>query len=760
MPSRTLWFLLGACLTLAWPAPARAQGGQASPLSGCKQLSATYTSQEIDNEKKTGRLTGAPVQIDCDGTSIFADEVWWDEHTLFAKGDLLVVQEGLRVSAERMEMDRETRLGVFWQAYGTARLTERPVERSMFGTLEPEVVFRGAKLEKLGPRTYRLTDGAFSTCVQPTPRWEMTGTAGTVTLNEHVLLRNAVLRVKRVPVFYLPVLYYPLGGDDRASGFLLPTYSSSSLRGTGLSNAYFLVLGRSQDATFYHDWFSASGQGAGAEYRYAAAPGSGGEARFYMLDERQRLGTDGVTVERPAHRSYDVRGTINQALPRGFRLIGRANYFTDASTQQLYQQSVYDLSQRDRYFGGTITGSLGRSRLSAVVEQRDVFFDLNNAQRFGRRPQVNLWLGDMPLGRSRVYLGANGEAAYLVNRPSLSQPQSDRSLWRYDGTARVRAPLSRLPFLSFTTSASWRLTHWRESLDPMTAAQQDVPITRSMISLNADVVGPTFTRVWQTPQNGYAERFKHVIEPHVSVQWLSPFERFNEVVRLDQVDMQVGGTTTVNYSLWNRLMARRRGVGVRQVFAVGVSQNYYSNALAGTFDPQHPSSGTSSFSPIQITASTTPADGIDGRFQMYIDAGTRKVLSYSASASALRRFVQVSAGWSKRQYVPGVRGYDQPAAATHFLNGVATVRLADGRTGATYGFNLDVKNRGFLQQRIVAYYNAQCCGVSVDYQVFSVAHLGFSSLPADRRIGISFTLAGIGSFSNPLGSFGDNGGRR
>jgi hypothetical protein len=30
----------------------------------------------------------------------------------------------------------------------------------------------------------------------------------------------------------------------------------------------------------------------------------------------------------------------------------------------------------------------------------------------------------------------------------------------------------------------------------------------------------------------------------------------------------------------------------------------------------------------------------------------------------------------------------------------------------------------------------------------------------DRRFGISFTLAGIGSFANPFGAFGDNSGRR
>ena len=50
-------------------------------------------------------------------------------------------------------------------------------------------------------------------------------------------------------------------------------------------------------------------------------------------------------------------------------------------------------------------------------------------------------------------------------------------------------------------------------------------------------------------------------------------------------------------------------------------------------------------------------------------------------------------------------------------------------------------------------YAAQCCGVSVDYQVVNVAPYGVG-IQTDHRFNFSFTLAGIGTFTNPLGSFG------
>ena len=315
-------------------------------MAGCKNLRLEFTGrQQIDPDKKTGFISGA-VQIECDDTAIFAEEISWDEKMLYASGDLLVIQQGLRVSADRMDMNRLTRLGTFYNASGTARVTDKPVEQNMFGTLEPEVMFHGATLEKIGPRTYRLTDGWFSTCVQPNPRWEMTGSSGTVTLNERVLLKNAVLKVKGVPVFYLPVLYYPLGEKDRSSGFLIPTYTSSSVRGPGLSTAYFWAISRNQDATFYYDWFSRAGYAVGSEYRVVTQPGSQGDATFYMRDEAAQLAEDGSVI-RAASRSYEVRGTMNQRLSRTFRLIGQVNYFSDAATQQLYEQNLYDFSRRD-----------------------------------------------------------------------------------------------------------------------------------------------------------------------------------------------------------------------------------------------------------------------------------------------------------------------------------------------------------------------------------------------------------------------------
>ena len=105
----------------------------------------------------------------------------------------------------------------------------------MFGTLEPDVYFYGEVIEKIGVDKYRITKGGFTTCVQPTPRWEIVSGRATINLNDYVMMKNAVVRVKDVPVFYLPVMYYPIQEDDRATGFLLPMYATSTYSGSSLA---------------------------------------------------------------------------------------------------------------------------------------------------------------------------------------------------------------------------------------------------------------------------------------------------------------------------------------------------------------------------------------------------------------------------------------------------------------------------------------------------------------------------------------------
>ena len=309
-----------------------------------------------------------------------------------------------------------------------------------------------------------------------------------------------------------------------------------------------------------------------------------------------------------------------------------------------------------------------------------------------------------------------------------------------------------------------------ETRDPVTGQNIPVALTRQLFDIRAQVVGPVLARVFQTPDNGYANGFKHLIEPSFSIQRTMPFfddASFSQVVKNDYaVDQLVGGVTTIRYGLTNRLLARRPTPGAapgtpgalgiaREILSVEAGQTYYTDARAQRADSQYESgrltdSSAGTFSPLQLTAISRPTDETSGQFRAEVDAEFRKFRSLSASGTVHKGTFNLTTGWSRRLIIQGLPGFDE-GRTYHFLDAATTFRSRDNRLGGTYSFNFDMKNTSFLQQRVVAYLNSQCCGVSFDWQSISLPLLGY---PADRRFGISFTLAGIGSFSNPLGSFG------
>jgi len=749
-------FVFAAVLSL--PAMALAQ----QPFK-CSKTPYVDHNGRFEGGDKEGSISGSPVIVICDDTQIYANKISWNETTVFATGDVLVVQPGLRVNASRIEIDRATKMGTFFDAFGTARLSDNEAQRTMFGGMEPEIMFQGEKIERIGPKSYKLTNGMFSTCVQATPRWQLTSGTASIILDDRFTMKNAALKVKGVPVMFLPYMYYPLDRDNRKTGFLMPSYTSSAVRGQSFSNAFFLVLGRSHDATFYYDFASKGYQGAGTEYRYALAGGSG-NAYYYLSDEDDRIAPDG-TVERAGRRSFEVRGDLNQALPRGFRMYGNVNYRSDVTTQQLYQQNVYEQTRRDRNLSFGVDGNITqRLRMSATARQQDIY-NGTVISRNGTLPRVNLWLSGKGLRDQgflqKVYFGASGQAAYLEARPNLDQPASDRSLWRFDATPEVSAPLSPVGWMDASARASWRITNWQETIDPLTNTPVPVALTRNLFNFHADVIGPKFEKIVATPNNRYAEKFKHLIEPRTSFDYLSPFNELNRVIKIDPgVDSLVGGTTSISYALFNRFFAKVKtpeGVIDREILSVGLSQTWYSNAQAGAIDPNYPSPTINTYSAVNFRVATQPIDDIDGWFQMYLDPTTKKVSSYSAggrlSPHGGRRF-EVAATWSKRPFRLLDPNFNNPNNSSHFINGETTMRFLQNRVEGTYGFNYDIKNGALLQQRIRGSYATQCCGFAMEYQAQNIAQYGFQGVPRDRRLTVTFSLGGIGSFVTPLGAFG------
>ena len=739
-----------------------ASTASAQDLSNCSVAKGISSERRGDNHTLTYGSRDIPVQLDCKEMQFMANfvETFDDKNLVIAQGDVVFDAGGTRISADRMEFNLKTKTGTFYNAAGTASMGARPAQ-SIVGTQAPDAYFWGDEIHKLGPKKYKLVRGNFTTCVQPTPRWDIGSSSITINLDDYALLRNSVFRVKGVPMMYLPLFYYPIQEDDRATGFLIPTYGASTIRGQTISNAFFWAISRSHDATFFHDWFSKTGQGTGAEYRYVLSPGSQGNSTVQFVNERATtdVSPDGSQRERAGSRSYAVRGDMIQRLPLNLRARANVDYFSSIATEQRYQQDLFRMTQRNRRFGGNVTGNWGSYIFSATTDRSDIFYG-EDYHTSGNLPRMLISRSERPIGGTPLYWGVSGEYVTLLRSTTQEGvKRNDQGLTRLDLHPVLRIPFTRWSFLTANSVVSWRGTYWTESVE--NGVQVPEPIGRQYFDFQTRITGPVFNRIWNTPGGGFAEKIKHVIEPTFAIQRVTAIDTFDRTVRLEGPDFVRGNVTRYTYGLSNRLYAKKDVA--REILSATISQTYYTDESSALYDQQYQSGFSSQkpthFSPLALQVRTTPTPAMQAEFRTEWDPTVHALRTLAASGTFNHSdWLSTSAGWSQRRFIEDLPGFDDPLRADHYLNAAVHLRSRQNRIGGQYTFNYDLLRDNFLQQRYSAYYNAQCCGIGFEYQTFNYQGAAFFvGVPQDRRFNLSFTLAGIGTFSNLFGAFGGQG---
>src|SRR4029453_1483295 len=373
--------------------------------------------------------------------------------------------------ADRADFNAKTRLGTFFNARGFATLGPPPGAAPPRGApaaepSDPDVQFFGETLEKTGVDTYLISKGGFTSCVQANPRWEMTSGSLKLRVDHYALLRNMFLKVKGVPAIFLPVMYYPLSKDNRSTGFLMPSYGSSSYKGQTISNAFFWAINRSQDATFLHDWYSKTGQAVAGEYRYISLGGSG-NVRTDFLNEHPTsfVGTDGETVTQEGRRTFRTYGNLSQSLGGSWYAQGRADYSSDLTVDRLYDSDIARATRRTRSLGGSVSGTTKGIRVTGTYDRNEYFAENSTSSLRGTSPRLNVSRPDRLLPGLPVYASVNSEYVRIEQKQfdashALSR---DEGLHRFDIVPAVRFPFNKLSYMTFNTTAQFRNTFWSQS---------------------------------------------------------------------------------------------------------------------------------------------------------------------------------------------------------------------------------------------------------------------------------------------------------
>ena len=241
---------------------------------------------------RTSRKTppkGTRVDVD-------ADQIVFDDRnkTAVATGNVVLTYGNYVLIARRVSYNRETDT---MRAEGEIRLREPGGNILESDVLELQNRFRDGFAEHIrllltneaivtaiyakrrdGYLTVyeRTTYTRCRTCVTAdgTPAWQLVASSTTHDEREKTIEhRDAKLEVLGVPVFYWPYLSHPDPTVKRASGFLIPRFSHSSVFGFGYEQPYFWNISQNMDLTITPKITSEQGPLLDLEFRHRLAKG-------------------------------------------------------------------------------------------------------------------------------------------------------------------------------------------------------------------------------------------------------------------------------------------------------------------------------------------------------------------------------------------------------------------------------------------------------------------------------------------------------
>jgi LPS-assembly protein len=475
-----------ACLLLgtsALPTAARAQdGGEERPM--------VITADSLIYDSQAQVLTArGEVDISSGERQLLADEVRYRQRDgkLFALGNVVLIEpSGDTLFGDELEITGDLRDGVA-QSVGILLQDDSRIAAAQGTRKEGKVI----ELDRAVYSPCPLCDEG-----KGRPLWQIKARRAIYDENaDTVTYRDARLEMFGLPIAYTPYFKHAAPGVKRQSGFLTPTFGTTSETGLVAQIPYYHVLSPSADLTFAPIFTETAGVVLGGEYRqqhrdgYTQLAGSGTYAGYSESD-----------IE--SEQDRDFRGHVRGFGDYGVTETTRTGYDVYLTTDKSYLNR-YNIDDAD----------VLRNRVYVEGREARDFWTLNGYYFQGLRPfddqdQIPVAL---PLAETRL----------------ISSPMRWGSVWTVDSNILALTRSDGLDTRRFSTRAGWSV--------PYVGGIGDV--YRLTLSLRGDVyqtegdpqtfsgeggsdgtgrVLPRATLDWSWPFAGLTGSWAHQVEPTIS----------------------------------------------------------------------------------------------------------------------------------------------------------------------------------------------------------------------------------------------------
>lgn len=222
------------------------------------------SADEIDGINQKSVSASGRVSVKRGDMELTADRVDYDMLTDLASipGKVRMDRGGDIVSGLGLKLTVATEVGTLEQpSFFFSKNPTRPAQRY-------EARGSAARMNLEGPDQERLFGARYTTCKPDQDDWYLKVSELALDRERNIGTGiNGVVEFKGVPILYMPYMTFPLN-SDRKSGFLPPSFGSSTSSGFELAIPYYWNVAPNHDATITPKMFTRRGVQIGTEFRY------------------------------------------------------------------------------------------------------------------------------------------------------------------------------------------------------------------------------------------------------------------------------------------------------------------------------------------------------------------------------------------------------------------------------------------------------------------------------------------------------------
>ena len=475
------------------------------------------------------------------------------ENKMIAEGSVVFDQgDDQRITGARAVWNYKTKLGSFEDSTGFSNQTND-------GTI---IYFQAEKVERVALDEVVVTKGMFTACDEATPKWSFTADEARIKTNDRVKLKGAKFKIKDITILPVPFASIPIKKQDRASGFLTPTFGFSGNKGFRASGAYYQTLGRSADVTLRGDIYTSRGIGYGMDFRSRANSRSYFNFGFYAVKDRV-FGAK-ASPEHPDQGGSTVYAEGVHYFSNGFTAAADVRLTSNLAFRQQFLDGVQQIISPIEVSQGFVNKSwnsftlnlLARSQVISIPNVRVKTRNLPSVN-FEKRPTMLSFL-------KPLYFSFQTSVEGVSRREEVDDPAAYRELTgqdpvvspvlgqRLDIYPDVTLPLNT-KYFNLTATGAGRVTYYSNSFNDMRQVTgRDV--IRKYGEFQLDIRPVALARNFYGKNDAF--KFRHVIEPFATYRFIKGVNNFSKIIRFDHLDT-ITDTNELEFGVTNRIYTRR-----------------------------------------------------------------------------------------------------------------------------------------------------------------------------------------------------------